>query len=157
MNYYFSRDKLRVQKSNPPPHKATEDEGGEKKMIRALEAVILSSENAAKLAEFYREKVGLGQSQEMKIGDKGEKGYDFNLKGANLYILDHSEIKGKNSQPSRAMFNLEVDDIEKEAERIKKAGVKVVQDIYHVESYGLIATFEDIDGNYFQLVQVRAN
>jgi len=114
-------------------------------MIRALEAVILSSENAKKLAEFYREKVGLVQ------------GYDFEFKGASLYILDHSDIKGKNSQGPRVMFNLEVDDIEKEAKRLNNADVKKVQDIYHVEGYGLIATFEDPDGNYFQLVQIRAN
>ena len=126
-------------------------------MIRALEAVILSSENAKKLAEFYREKVGLVQGREMEIGDKGEKGYDFELKGASLYILDHSDIKGKNSQGPRVMFNLEVDDIEKEAKRLNNADVKKVQDIYHVEGYGLIATFEDPDGNYFQLVQIRAN
>ena len=126
-------------------------------MIRALEAVILSSENAKKLAEFYREKVGLVQGQEMEIGDKGEKGYDFEFKGASLYILDHSDIKGKNSQGPRVMFNLEVDDIEKEAKRLNNADVKKVQDIYHVEGYGLIATFEDPDGNYFQLVQIRAN
>ena len=126
-------------------------------MIRALEAVILSSENAKKLAEFYREKVGLVQGQEMEIGDKGEKGYDFELKGASLYILDHSDIKGKNSQGPRIMFNLEVDDIEKESERLKKEGVKIIQEPYHIEEYGLIATFEDPDGNYFQLVQIRAN
>ena len=126
-------------------------------MIRALEAVILSSENAKKLAEFYREKVGLVQGREMEIGDKGEKGYDFEFRGASLYILDHSDIKGKNSQGPRVMFNLEVDDIEKEAKRLNNADVKKVQDIYHVEGYGLIATFEDPDGNYFQLVQIRAN
>ena len=53
------------------------------------------------------------------------------------------------------MFNLEVDDIEKEVKRLKHARAKLVQDIYHIEDYGKIATFEDVDGNYFQLVQVR--
>jgi len=126
-------------------------------MIKALEAVIISTENAAKLAEFYREKVGLKQTEEMEIGDKGEKGYDFDINGTGLYILDHSDIKGKNPQSPRVMFNLEVDDIEKEFARVKKEGVKVVQETYHIEGYGLIATFEDPDGNYFQFVQVRAN
>lgn len=126
-------------------------------MIRGLEAILLSSENAAELAKFYREKVGLKQGSEMEIGDKGEKGFDFELKGAGLYILDHSDVKGKNPQGPRVMFNLEVDDIEKEVARLEKVGVKKVQDIYHVEDYGLIATFEDIDGNYFQFVQVRAS
>ena len=126
-------------------------------MIRALEAVLLSSQDAANLAKFYREDVGLKQSSEMEIGDKGEKGYDFDIKGTGLYILDHSDIKGKNVQGARLMFNLEVDDIEKEFARLKKEGAKVVQEVYHIEGYGLIATFEDPDGNYFQFVQVRAN
>ncbi|OGD88260.1 hypothetical protein A3D81_03140 [Candidatus Curtissbacteria bacterium RIFCSPHIGHO2_02_FULL_40_17] len=126
-------------------------------MIKGLEAVLLSSENAANLAEFYREKVGLKQGEEMEIGDKGEKGFDFQLEGANLYILDHSDVKGKSKEPARVMFNLEVDDIEKEVKRLKDEGVKAVADIYHVEGYGLIATFEDPDANYFQFVQVRAS
>lgn len=126
-------------------------------MIKALEAVLLSSEDAAKLAKFYREVVGLKQGMVMEIGDKGEEGYEFELKGANLYVLDHSDVKGGNKQPARAMFNLEVDDMDKEVKRLKKNKAKVVKDTYHVEGYGLITTFEDVDGNYFQLVQVRAS
>lgn len=125
-------------------------------MIRGVEAVLVSSENATALANFYKEKVDLKVAEEMEIGEKGEKGFEVNFgEGTSLYILDHSKVKGKSSQPERVMFNLEVDDIEKEVERLKGNGVTVVQDTYHIEGYGLIATFEDIDGNYFQLVQVR--
>ena len=126
-------------------------------MIKALEAVLIGSEDAASLAKFYRETVGLKQTMEMELGEEGQKGYDFEIEGANLYILDHSDVKGKSKDPSRVMFNLEVDDIEKEAKRLKDAGVKMIQDIYHVEGYGLITTFQDPDGNYFQFVQVRAS
>lgn len=124
-------------------------------MIRKLEAILLSSEDATALAKFYREAVGLKQTEEIEMGEKGEKGFDFEIGGVGLYILDHSEIKEKNAQGARVMFNLEVDDIEEEVARLDKEGVKKVQDTYHVEGYGMIATFEDIDGNYFQLVQVR--
>ena len=126
-------------------------------MIKALEAVLIGSEDAGKLAKFYKETVGLKQTMEMELGEEGQKGYDFELEGANLYILDHSDVKGKSGDPSRVMFNLEVDDIEKETKRLKDAGVKMVQDVYHVEGYGLITTFQDPDGNYFQFVQVRAS
>jgi len=125
-------------------------------MIRAMESVLLFSENAKKLAAFYKEKVGLKITFEMVMGDNDEEGYEFKMKqGSPLYILDHSKVKGKNQNPERFMFNLEVDDIEKEVKRIKKNGVKPVQDTYHVEGYGYIATFSDIDRNYFQLVKVR--
>ena len=126
-------------------------------MIRGLEAVLLSSQSAKKLAKFYKEVVGLKQGEVMEIGDEGEKAYDFPLKGAAIYILDHSKVKGKNKNPERVMFNLEVSDMEKEVKRMKKAKAKVVQDTYHVQGYGLITTFEDPDGNYFQFVQVRSS
>lgn len=92
------------------------------------------------------------------MGENNEQVYELKLgKGPSLYILDHSKVKGKNSQPERIIFNLEVDEIKKEVKRLVKAGVKQTQDTYHVEGYGWISTFEDADGNYFQLVQVRAS
>lgn len=127
-------------------------------MIKGVESILISSQNARKLAEFYREVVGLKQTEENEIGEKGEQGFAFGLEsGSPIYIMDHSEVKGKNTQPARIMFNLEVDDIEAEVARLKKEKVKVTQDIYHIQNYGLIATFEDLDGNYFQFVQVKAN
>ena len=126
-------------------------------MIKGIDGVLLSSENARKLADFYREKVGLELAEEYEMGDKVENYFDFKMKGAGFGIMDHSDIKGKAKDPKRLLINIEVDDIDKEVARLKKNKVKVIQDKYHVESYGWIATFEDLDGNYFQLVQVRAS
>ena len=127
-------------------------------MIQGLEALNLFTENAKQLANFYRDKVGLKITFEGEMGEQDEEIYELELgKGPNLYIIDHSKVRGKNTNPDRIIFNLEVDDIEKEVSRLKKSDVKVIQDTYHVEGYGYIATFEDLDGNYFQLVQVRAN
>lgn len=125
-------------------------------MIRGIEAVMLNSANAKKLAEFYRDVVGLEIAEEYEMGENGNA-YEMEVKdGSALYINDHSEVKGKTKEPQRAFINFEVDDIEKETKRLKNENVKVVQDIYHIEGYGMIATFEDPDGNYFQFVQVRA-
>lgn len=125
-------------------------------MIKGLESILIGSENATLLAKFYREVVGLKQTMSFELGEKGESGYSFEMEGSvNIVVMDHSDVKGKSKDPSRIMFNLEVDDIDKEVKRLKEEKVKLVQDIYHIEDYGKIATFEDIDGNYFQLVQVR--
>lgn len=125
-------------------------------MINKIESVLLSSENAEKLAKFYQEKIGLKLTSEMEMGEEGEKGFEFDFgNGSNLYVLDHSKVKGSSRQPERVLLNLEVDKIGDEAQRLKDAKVKVVEDIYYVQGYGLIATFEDTDGNYFQLVQVK--
>ncbi|OGM21695.1 hypothetical protein A2714_05350 [Candidatus Woesebacteria bacterium RIFCSPHIGHO2_01_FULL_38_9] len=127
-------------------------------MIRGLDSITLFSGNAKKLAEFYEKKVGLKNTGVYEMGDKGEEAYMYEFKkGSGFSILDNSKVKGKNKNPERFLFNLEVDDIKKEVPRLKKAGVKVVAEIYHVEGYGWLATFEDLDGNYFQLVQVRAS
>jgi predicted enzyme related to lactoylglutathione lyase len=125
-------------------------------MIRGLEAVLIGSQNSKKLATFYREIVGLKQGEVWENPDTTEEGYILMAGKIGLYIMDHSKIKGKSKEPARMMFNLEVDDIEKEVKRLKKAKVKVISDIYHQPEYGLIATFADPDGNYFQFVQVRA-
>lgn len=126
-------------------------------MILGIESILVGSPNAAKLAKFYRETVGLKQTMEMEMGDKGEMVYGFETKGTNFVVLDHSKVKTKSKQPDRIIVNFEVDDIEREVKRLKKAKVKVKSDIYHVEGYGLIATFIDADGNYFQFVQIRAS
>ena|SRR3989344_8240090 len=125
-------------------------------MIKGIESVLLSSESAKKLAEFYREVVGLEQGEVVEMGENNEEGYEFKTGTVGIFIMDHSGIKGKNTQGARVMFNLEVDDIEKEVERVKGAGAKVITETYHLEGYGYIATFEDVDGNYFQFVQVKA-
>lgn len=125
-------------------------------MIKGIEAILLGSANATKLAKFYREVVGLKQTMEFEMGENSEKGFAFEMNGASLYINDHSEVKGTNKNPERIIINFEVGDIEKEAARLKRAKVKIKQDIYHIEGYGLVVTFVDPDGNFFQLVQVRA-
>src|SRR3989344_6333059 len=122
-------------------------------MIKSLDGVLLSSEDSQKLADFYKEKVGLKCTMEFEMGEKGEKGFEF--ADVKLYINQHSEVHGQTKEPERFIINLETDDIEKEVEKLDKAGVKKIKDTYHVEGYGLVATYQDVDGNYFQLVQIR--
>ena len=123
-------------------------------MIKKFESVILGSQNATKLAKFYKKKVGMKQSWDAVMGENANV-YGFTIGKMDLVIMDHSEVKGKSKDPSRLMFNLEVDNIEKEFAKLKKAGVKVVAKIYHIEEYGHVATFADLDGNYFQIVKTR--
>src|SRR3989344_6247561 len=126
-------------------------------MIKGIDIITIFSESAKKLAEFYEKKVGLKNSEVFEMGDDGDEAYMYEFKGCGFAIIDHSKVKGKNKNPERYIINFEVDKIDEEISRLKKASVKVVQDKYHVEGYGWIATFEDLDGNYFQFVQVRAS
>lgn len=122
-------------------------------MFRGLDGVLLSSENTDKLAKFYREVVGLKQTGEYEMGEGGKIAFEF--ADVQLFINPHDKVKGKNKNPERFMMNFEVRDIEGAVKKLKKNKAKLIQDIYHVEGYGHIATFEDPDGNFFQLVQVR--
>ncbi len=128
-------------------------------MIRRIDGFLLFSENAKKLADFYVKKVGLKITEEGEMGENDENYFIFAFEkgSASLAIMDHSKVKGKNKNPERMIINLEVDDIKKEVSRLEGMQVKKTQDTYHVEGYGWVATFEDLDGNYFQLVQVRPN
>ncbi len=125
-------------------------------MVKFIEGLLIGSENAKALADFYKEKVGLKQTNEFEMGEDGTSGFEFSFdSGSGFYIMDHSKVKGKNSNSDRILINLEVDDIEAEVKRLEDVGVKKIADIHHVEDYGYIATFEDIDGNYFQFVKTR--
>ena len=127
-------------------------------MIKAIDCVTIYSEDAKKLADFYREKVGMKVSMEAEMGEEGEELYGFEVgKGTTFYVVDHSKVKGLNKTPERVIINFEVDDIKKDVKKLDGAKVKKIQDIYHIENYGWVSTFEDPDGNYFQLVQVRAS
>jgi predicted enzyme related to lactoylglutathione lyase len=124
-------------------------------MVKNFESVIIGSPNATKLAKFYKDKVGLKQSWDAVMG-KDQNVYGFTLGRMDLVVMDHSKVKGKSKEGPRIIINLEVDNIEKDFAKLKRAGVKVIAPIYHIEDYGHVATFEDLDGNYFQLVKTHA-
>ena len=126
-------------------------------MIKGIESILLNSENARKLADFYKNVIGLKQTMEAEFGENNEELFTFEMTNSSaLVILYHSKMKGKNGSPERYILNFEVDDIDQESKKLDDKKVKKIQDKYHVEDYGFIVTYEDPDGNYFQLVQVRA-
>lgn len=117
-------------------------------MIRKIDSVVLASKNAKKLAAFYTKTVGVTFQLEAEMG-KGQDVFGGSWKGSSDFMIMDQKKAGQ-------MIIFEVDNIEKEFKRMKKAGVKMVTPIYHIEGYGHVATFKDVDGNEFQIAQVRA-
>ena len=116
---------------------------------------MISSPSAKKLASFYAKIVGLKQTFEGVMGEDMDI-FGFEMKnGSDLYIQDNPAVKGKNKDGDRILFNIEVTKIEDEVKKLKKAKVKQLTPLHHVEGYGYVSAFADIDGNQFQLVQVR--
>lgn len=110
-----------------------------------LNNIMIGTEDSKKLAEFY-EKV-LDKKADMQDGEW----YGWMVGSAFLSIGNHSEVKGSSKEPQRVIFNFETKDVKGEFERIKKSGATVVKEPYDMGG-AWIATFEDPDGNYFQLM-----
>jgi predicted enzyme related to lactoylglutathione lyase len=111
-----------------------------------LNNVMLGTEDATGLAEFYEKVIG-------KKADMSEEGswYGWTIGSAFLSIGAHSEVKGKASQPQRIILNFETTDVKGEFERIQEAGAEVIKEPYEMQG-AWIATLADPDGNYFQLM-----
>ena len=113
-----------------------------------LNSVMLGSEHPKELSDFYTKVLG-----EPTWQDEGYVGWQ--LGAAGLMIGEHSEVKGRNEMPGRIMWNLETPDVKGEFERVKGLGATVVAEPYQPGGPDngdmWLATFEDTDGNYFQL------
>jgi len=112
-----------------------------------LSTVMIGSEDPKGLAGFYTKILG-----DPGWDDGGFVGWQVG--SALLMIGPHSEVKGSNKEPARVIFNFETPDVKGEFDRIQGLGATVKQEPYQpgggAEELWL-ATFEDPDGNYFQL------
>lgn len=107
---------------------------------------MIGSHQPKVLAEFY-EKV-FGKKPDMVEGNW----FGWVVGSTFLSVGEHSEVKGKSKEPARVMFNFETKEVKAEFERIKKiSGVVVIKEPYDM-SGAWVATIEDPDGNYFQLM-----
>ena len=111
-------------------------------------SVLVFSEDPERLVEFYS-----------KVFEKDPEwsGGDFSgwlVGNAALTIGPHDKVTGKNKSPERIMINLESNNVREEFERVKRLGTTVIAEPYHPgeEPDMWIATFEDPDGNYFQIM-----
>lgn len=115
----------------------------------SLNSLMLFSENPKALVEFYKKVLEKTPDWEM------EEYYGFKSGNFFFSIGPHDKVKGKNSNPERILLNFDTDDVKGEFERIKNLGAEVIAEPYQPgEADGgdmWIATFADVDGNYFQL------
>lgn len=110
-------------------------------------SVIIGSENPKVLVEFYS-KV-FGKQPDWNAGDF----QGFTVGSGLVFVGPHSEVTGKNTQPGRILLGFQVNDVAADTKRLQDAAVPLVQEPYRPDENAnmWIATFEDPDGNYFQL------
>jgi predicted enzyme related to lactoylglutathione lyase len=106
--------------------------------------VNVNSPSPEKLIAFYRDVVELEPEPQMGPGA-------FRAGPSSITLDGHSEISGATSEPARVLITMRVNDLAAEHERLKNRGVPVVRTMGREYWGGIISTFEDPDGNYFQL------
>lgn len=112
----------------------------------SLTSVMLGSEDPKGLVAFYTK----------VLGDPAWSEGDFvgwQTGAAGLMIGPHSDVKGRSDMPARVIWNFDTDDIDEDFARIRDLGATVIQEPYHPGEQAdmTMATFEDPDGNYFQI------
>jgi predicted enzyme related to lactoylglutathione lyase len=109
--------------------------------------LLIGSENPEQLKQYYTKLFGKPTFDDgvYFTWQFGEGGVTFG---------PHSEVKGKNREPGRVIWNIETPDVKAEFAKLKAAGATVVKEPYDpAEDSGmLITTLSDPDNNYFQLM-----
>ena len=109
------------------------------------------SENHRALADWYRDKLGLKASKELNHPD--DTGVIFQIGDTQLWIGQHSEVKGKNQDSARHMFNLDVDSVQEAYNYLKSKGVEFIAPPFKAPTMDYhFASFLDLDNNIVQLI-----
>ena len=113
--------------------------------------VMIGTDRPDELAHFYGEALGLPRATQYKDPV-------FRAGSTNVRILRHSQVHGANPAPARHILNLFIDSggsVAAQVERLRTLGVPVVRETERELWGGLVATIQDPDGNYVQLIESR--
>ncbi|MGH2573373.1 MAG: VOC family protein [Actinomycetota bacterium] len=111
-----------------------------------LNSILIGSENPQRLHDYYTNIFG-------KPAFEGGDFSSWQIGSGWVTVGPHDQVKGKNSDPGRVIWNIETSDVKGEFERLKAAGATVVREPYRPDETQemWIATLSDPDNNYFQL------
>ncbi len=111
-------------------------------MTYPIGSLLLGSSNVDQMKQWYR------NAFDMTENDMGA----FELGGVQFFIEEHSEVSGPTKEPARVIVNLNVDDARQLESHLADLGTTWVRPVQQ-ESFGLIGTLADPDGNYLQIIQ----
>jgi len=111
-----------------------------------LNSILIGSEDPQRLVDYYTKLFG-----EPAWNMEGYVGWQIGS-GA-VTVGPHDEVRGKNTQPGRLIWNIETPDVKSEFDRLVAAGATVIKEPYGFgdDNQDAICTFADPDDNYFQL------
>jgi catechol 2,3-dioxygenase-like lactoylglutathione lyase family enzyme len=120
---------------------------GSRGLFERVSAILIHSHQAETLRAWYRDVLGLPLDQETN---------GFLLGDLYLGIDGHSQVSAGPLEPYRIMLSLDTNDIQADVAALKAKGVRFVRLPEQEPWGGMIATLEDPDGNYVQLMQLPA-
>ena len=121
-------------------------------MIKSISVVYLHSAHGEELSNWYTEKLGLV----VKAAFPGWT--EFAMPGGSRFAIDHTGFPSSVVQRQPVMISFEVDDIRAAVEEFAARGVRFYPSkentVFDVGP-SLVATFEDAEGNWAQLNQIK--
>lgn len=114
-------------------------------MIKTVWNVTFYVSDLEKAARFYEETLGL----EKKYSYSSYVGFECG--GVEIGLIPKSE---KKASAVSASIGFLVDDVEKAYNELKKKGVKFTRKLHDETWGGRQASFEDVDGNVLEIVQL---
>lgn len=122
-------------------------------MIKGVSVVYIHSAFGGKLADWYSEKLGL------KLKAQFPGWTEFEMESGCRFAIDGIDFPSSVVQRQAVMLSFEVDDIEAAVKTMAERGVRfypsVEKTIFDVGPT-LVATFEDAEGNWAQLNQIKS-
>ena len=120
-------------------------------MLENLSGIIVWTDNLKDLRNFYEQVFGLipHSVREDFISYKWITGKTE----IRFSIGVHSKVQGRSKDPFRTMINFDVADVSEISSKLKDHGTKFIREPELEHWGGIVATFEDPDGNIIQMLQ----
>lgn len=121
-----------------------------------ISTILIWSESYKKLADWYQETFNLKQIEELNHPQDTGILFEFPDGGVRLWVGQHSKIVGKNQDPDRIMFNINVDSVTEAYEDLQSKGVEFFAEPFKAPTFDkYFATFFDLDGNMVQVIGAK--
>jgi predicted enzyme related to lactoylglutathione lyase len=105
-------------------------------------SLLVGSSNVDQMKDWYRRAFDVTENE---MGA-------FPLGGIQFFVEAHSEVSGPTKEPARVIINLDVADARALEAHLNEVGATWIRPVEQ-ESFGLIGTVADPDGNYLQIIQ----
>ncbi len=123
-------------------------------MFQKISTILLWSDDYAALAAWYQDVFNLKVIEQLDHPKDTGILMEFPQGQPWLWTGKHSEINGKNKDPLRIMFNINVDSVTESYEYLKSKGIKeFIAEPFKAPTFDKwFCTFSDPDGNTIQLI-----